>query len=322
MDKKVELLATGPVENLRVADHPPQEPGSGEIRLRHQGIGINFVDIYHRIGLYPLPLPAVLGVEGAGVVEAIGSDVTDFRIGDRIVYAGSVGAYASTRILPAWRAVRLPENIDAKAAATSFFRGLTAHMLLTRTYSVGTGTTLLVHAAAGGLGTTLTRWAKSLGATVIGTVGSYAKAEIARTHGIDHVIVGRDTDIAGEIAGLTDGKGVDFAIDGIGGATLGKTLSSVRRFGVVASIGQTAGPIPMLSLDELGPARSLSLARPSVMAYAADPQTYRHAAQAVIDALARGIIPTTAKEYTLVEAAEAHRDLESGTTAGGLLLLP
>ena len=322
MSKKVELIATGGVDNLKITDCALQQPGQGELRIRHEGIGVNFIDVYQRIGLYPLPLPAILGVEGAGIVEAVGTEVSNIHVGDRIAYAGIPGAYAATRLLPAWRAIRLPDDISTKIAAASFLRGMTAHMLLTRTYPVGAGSTLLIHAAAGGLGATLTRWAKHLGCTVIGTSGSSEKATIARANGADHVIVGREADIVSEVAQLTKVKGVDFAIDGIGGETLGKTLGCVRRFGVVASIGQAAGPIPPISVEELGPMRSLLLARPSVMAYAAEQETYPLVAQAVISAIRLGIVQNAGNEYSLTEAARAQSDLESGKTTGSLVLVP
>jgi len=316
MDQQVELIATGDVGNFRLTDCVPRAPGAGEIRLRHEGAGVNFIDIYHRVGLYPLPLPAILGVEGAGVVEAVGADVGNVRVGDRVAYAGIPGAYAATRLLPAWRAVQLPDDIDTRVAAVSFLRGMTAHMLLTRIYPVAGGTTLLVHAAAGGLGAMLTRWAKHLGATVIGTASSPEKAAIARAQGADRVIIGRDADVAAEAGRLTDGKGVDFAVDGIGGAMLRKTLASTRRFGVVASVGQAAGPIPPVAVDELRP----MLVHPSVMAYAADPAAYGVTAQAVIAAIREGIVQSAASGYSLAQAAQAHSDLESGKTTGSLVL--
>jgi NADPH2:quinone reductase len=299
-----------------------QEPGPQDVRIRHEGIGVNFIDIYLRTGLYPLPLPAVLGVEGAGVVEAVGASVEGLHVGDRVAYAGIPGAYATTRLLPAWRAIKLPENIDATVAAASFLRGLTVHMLLTRTFPVQRGTTLLVHAAAGGLGSALMRWAKRLGCTVIGTAGSPEKADIARAAGADHVIVGRDADTVAEVGRLTNGRGVDFAVDGIGSDMLRKTFGCVRRFGTVASIGQAAGTIPPISVDDLGPVRSLSLARPSVMAYTAEPDTYRAASVAVIEAIEQGILPKPSHLYQLKEAAQALHALEMGKTTGSLVLIP
>lgn len=322
MDIKIELVAAGGVDQLRVVDCATQESGPLDVRIRHHAIGVNFIDIYQRMGLYPMPMPAVLGVEGAGIVEAVGASVEGLQVGDRVAYAGTPGAYAATRLLPAWRAIKLPDDVDLKLAAASFLRGLTAHMLLTRTFPVQRGTSLLVHAAAGGLGTTLTRWAKQLGCTVIGTAGSPEKAAIARASGADHVIVGRNADFVAEVGRLTDGRGVDFAIDGIGGDVLRQTLGCVRRFGVVASIGQAAGSISPISVEELGPVRSLSLARPSVMAYAAEQATYRLAASAVIEAIRQGLVPSDPSTFPLAEATQAQTALETGKTIGSLVLVP
>ena len=322
MNVKVELVAVGGVDQLRVVECPVQEPGPQEVRLRHQGIGVNFIDIYLRTGLYPLPLPGVLGVEGAGVIEAVGSSVEGLRVGDRVAYAGIPGAYATTRLLPAWRAIKLPQTVDTQTAAASFLRGLTIHMLMTRTFPVQRGTTLLVHAAAGGLGSSLTRWAKRLACTVIGTAGSPEKADLARAAGADHVIVGRNADVVAEVGKLTDGRGVDFAIDGIGGDMLRKTFGCVRRFGTIASIGQAAGAIPPISAEDLGPVRSLSLARPSVMAYAAEQDTYRIATATVIDVISNGIVAQGSHQYAVTEAAQAQHALETGKTTGSLVLVP
>ena len=324
MDIKIQLNGPGGIDRLQVAPCAPQAPGPGDIRIRHDAIGVNFIDIYFRLGLYPLPnLPTVLGVEGAGIVEAIGDGVTDLMPGDRVAYAGApVGAYAATRLLPHARAIRLPDGIATRVAAANMLRGLTAHMLLFRVYPVEPATTVLVHAAAGGLGGILVRWAKHLGATVIGTASSPAKAATARGNGADHVIVGRDADIANEVRALTGGQGVDYAIDGIGGNMLEKTLGSVRRFGTVASVGQAAGPIPPLSVEALGPVRSLSLARPSVMAYSADPEVYPAAAQDLFAAIERGIAADIGAVYPLADAARAQADLEAGRTTGSLLLIP
>ncbi|MFA6266185.1 MAG: quinone oxidoreductase [Pseudolabrys sp.] len=324
VDLKIEMTGPGGVERLEPVPCEPQSPGEGEIRIRHDAIGVNFIDIYFRSGLYPLPAyPAVLGVEGAGIVEAIGAGVTGLSPGDRIAYAGApVGAYASTRLLPQARAIRLPDRISTELAAASMLRGLTAHMLLKHIYSVGPETSLLVHAAAGGLGAMLVRWAKHLGATVIGTTGSPAKAAMAVAHGADHVIVGRDADIEKEVRTLTNGSGVNYAIDGIGGDMLQRTLACVRPFGLVASIGQAAGLIPALSVEALGPRRSISLARPSVMGYSADPALYRAAAADLFAAMACGIVAEIGAEYPLSQAAQAQSDLESGRTTGSLLLKP
>jgi NADPH2:quinone reductase len=323
MDKKIQIARPGGIDQLRVSADAPADPGPGEIRVRHEAIGVSFIDLYHRTGLYPLPLPSTLGVEGAGVVEATGPGVTRLSPGDRVAYAGApVGAYASTRLLPETRAIVLPDDIPANAAAASMLRGITAHMLLTLIFPVGPGTTALIHAAAGGTGALLSRWAKYLGATVIGTTSSMEKAELARQAGADHVIVGRDADLIGEVRNLTEGRGVDVAYDGIGGGMLARTLACVRPFGTVASIGQAAGPIPALNLEDIGPRRSLSLARPSFMAYAADLSAYRTAAAAVMDMLRLGIGGTIDTAYALEDVARAHADLEAGRSIGSMLLVP
>jgi len=323
MDKKVQIAGVGGVDQLIVSAAEPAEPGPGEVRIRHEAIGVSFIDIYHRTGLYPLPLPATLGVEGAGVVEAVGPDVVRLSPGDRVAYAGApVGAYASTRLLPEWRAIVLPDDISAETAAASMLRGITAHMLLTRTFPVDAGTTILVHAAAGGMGGLLVRWAKRLGARVIGTAGSPDKARLARAAGADHVIVGRNADIVAEVAACTEGRGVDVVYDGIGGGMLAKSLACARPFGVVASIGQAGGPIPPLDVDDIGPRRALTLARPSFMAYSADRQTYRTAAEAVLALMPHGVCGAVSRRYALDNAADAHADLESGRSTGSLALIP
>jgi NADPH2:quinone reductase len=319
----VRLKAPGGAEQLELAQIELPPPAAGEIRLRQTAIGVNFIDIYQRLGLYALPDAKIPGVEAVGVVSAVGADVNGLNVGDRIAYAGApVGAYASERNLPAWRAIKLPGSLSDEVVASSFVKGITAHMLLNRTYPVARGTVLLVHSAAGGLGQLLTRWASDLGATVIGTVGSEAKAEIARRAGARDVIVGRDADFARIVGELTEKRGVDVAYDGVGGATLAKTLGCVRPFGVVASIGQAAGPIAPVNVDDLGPRRSITLARPSVMAYLNETETYHLAAKAVLAGIEDGVLSVAGQSYPLSKAARAHADLEAGVTSGGLYLKP
>jgi NADPH2:quinone reductase len=323
MTKAVRVRTPGGVEQFEVADVELPPPAVGEIRIRQTAIGVNFVDIYQRSGLYPMPPANIPGIEGVGVVAAVGADVTSLAIGDRIAYAGApVGAYAVERNLPAWRGIRLPSTLSDAQVASVFVKGITAHMLLHRVYPVGPGTLILVHSAAGGLGQLLTRWAVHLGATVIGTVGSEAKDAIAREAGARHVIVGRDADFGTQVAKLTDKRGVDVAYDGVGGTTLSKTFACVRPFGVVASIGQTAGPIPPIEVGDRGPRRSLSLARPSVMAYMNETEAYRLAAEAVLAAIDSGVLGIAGQSYLLSEVARAHADLEAGRTTGALYLKP
>lgn len=322
MDIAVRLKRPGSPDELETVDWPAQTPGPGELRIRHEAIGLNFIDIYHRTGLYPLAQPAIPGVEGVARVEAIGDGVQNLHVGQRIAYAGIVGGYAATRLLPAWRAIPLPDTIDTEVAAASLLRGLTIHMLMSRTFRVTSGTTLLIHSAAGGLGGFATIWAKRLGATVIGTVGSEAKAAVAMNHGVDHLIIGREADFDGEVSRLTGGHGVDFAIDGIGGSTLARTLACARRFGTVASIGEAGGAIPPIPVEAIGPLRSLVFTRPSVMAYAAEPDTYDAASRAVIEVLEAGVAAPIAGRYPLERARQAHVDLEGGMLSGAAILLP
>lgn len=319
MDRQIHITAPGGPEALAATAHTPQEPGPGDIRLRHHAVGVNFIDIYHRRGLYPLPAPHIPGVEGAGIVEAIGDGVTGIQVGDRVVYAGVPGAYAATRLLPAWRAVPLPGEIPFDVAATSMLRGLTAHMLLTVSYPVAPGTVVLVHAAAGGLGVMLTRRAKSLGAIVIGTASTEAKANRARANGADHVVTGRDADLVQAVSDLTQGTGADLVIDGVGADMLEKSLRCARPFGTVANIGWAAGPVPPLRIDALG---QVALAKPSVMAYSADRARYPEAAKAVVKAFRAGIVTDIGGRYPLAEAAAAQTELEAGRTTGSLVLLP
>jgi NADPH2:quinone reductase len=323
MAEIIRLKAPGGAEQLELAQAELPPPAADEIRLRQTAIGVNFIDIYQRMGLYALPDAKIPGVEAVGIISAVGADVQGFKVGDRIAYAGApVGAYASERNLPAWRAIKLPDTLSDEVVASSFVKAITAHMLLNRTYPVARGTVLLVHSAAGGLGQLLTRWASHLGATVIGAVGSEAKADIARQAGARHVIVGRDADFARIVGDLTEKRGVDVAYDGVGGVTLLKTLACVRPFGVVASIGQAAGPIPPVDVGDLGPRRSLSLARPSVMAYLNETEAYHLAAKAVLAGIENGVLTVAGQSYPLSEAARAHADLEAGVTSGALYLKP
>lgn len=304
------------------ASLPP--PTVGEIRVRHTAIGVNYVDIYHRTGLYPLPsLPAVLGVEAAGVVEALGPDVDTVQVGQRIAYAGPpTGSYASARNLPAARAIPLPDDVPDDAVASLLLRGITTHMLLAYVHPLKAGDTVLVHAAAGGLGLVLVQWAKAMGARVIGTVSSPAKAQLAIEHSLDHAINYRDEDFVAAVMRLTDGQGVDYAIDGIGGKTLLDTLGCVKPYGMVASVGQVAGDSGPLDLSLLGPTRSVALSRPGVIRFMTDPARYREGALATIRQLQAGLRPTIGAILPLSQAEEAHRRLESGATVGAILLRP
>lgn len=315
------LNAPGDVTQFHVEQHDCKPPGDGEIKIRHEAIGTNFLDVYHRKGLYPMPsYPSVIGAEAAGIVEDVGAGVSMFRRGDRVAYAGPpVGAYRSARNIAAERAIKLPDAVSTKTAASSLLKGMTAYMLLKKTYDVRGGMQVLIHAAAGGLGSILVRWAKSLDATVIGTVGSAEKAALAASCGADHLIVGRDADIVAEVKRLTNGLGVDAAYD-IGGDTLLKTIRSVRPFGMAVTIGQAAGAIPPVPVEELRPGKALC--HPSIMAWCADIAQYREAALAAVGAMETGIVSQIAAEYRLADVAKAHEEMESGRSAGSILLIP
>jgi NADPH:quinone reductase-like Zn-dependent oxidoreductase len=319
---RIHQLGDASVLQAETMELPP--PAPGEARVRQAAIGVNFVDIYHRTGLYPLPaLPATLGVEGAGVIEAVGAGVSDLRPGQRVAYAGlPTGAYASARNYPAQRLVALPDTVSFEQAAGAMLRGITAHMLFSHVRPLRAGDTVLVHAAAGGLGLVLVQWAKALGTRVIGTVGNRAKAELALAHGLDRAVLYRDEDFVAAARDFSGGAGVHYAIDGIGGDTLRRTLDAVRPFGMAASIGQVGGDIGMIDPALLGPARSIALSRPGVMRFMADLPHYREGADATLARLAAGMQVRIGQQMPLASAAQAHRLLEAGETVGSLLLRP
>ncbi len=322
MPYAMQVAITGGPEVLTRVDLAMPDPGPGEVVIENRAIGLNFADIYYRTGVYPAPLPFVPGIEGAGVVAAVGADVGGLSPGDRVAYAGlPLGAYASHRLLPATRAILLPEGIAFETAAAAFLKGLTADMLFATVYRLTARDTVLIHGAAGGLGSYLCAWASDLGARVIGATGSDAKAALARAAGADAVIVGRDADFAAEAMRLTGDRGVDLVIDGVGGGTLAKSLAAVRRFGTVASIGQVGGPIAPIPVGDIS-RRSAALARPSIIAYTSDQAAYEAAAQRVIAAIARGLVPAAGASFPLAEAARAHAALAAGDTTGSAVLVP
>ncbi|WP_026076154.1 quinone oxidoreductase family protein [Noviherbaspirillum massiliense] len=324
LSEQVRIHAFGAACELR-AETIELPPLAAEcVRVRHAAVGVNFVDVYHRTGLYALPsLPATLGVEGAGVIEEVGAGVSHLRAGQRVAYAGPpVGSYASVRDLPAERAIPLPDGIPCDQAAGAMLRGITAHMLFRYVRPIAAGDTVLVHAAAGGLGLVLVQWAKALGARVIGTVGSSAKAELALAHGLDCAVLYREQNFVAAVKEFTNGEGVHFAIDGIGGETVLRTLEAVRPYGMVASIGQVAGDIALLDTALLGPSRSIAFSRPGVFRFMSDLQRYREGAKATLERLAGGMKISVGMELPLSRAEEAHRMLEAGATTGSLLLRP
>ena len=316
MTHVVELSAPGGVQNLSFVSRDIGNPGPGEIRLRQTGAGVNFIDIYQRKGIYPLSMPAILGVEGAGVVEAVGKCVAQIAVGDRIGYAGAVGGYAEARLLPAWRAMKLPNDVSNALAASSLLRACTAHMLLHKVHQVTPGTTILIHAGAGGLASIVIPWAKRLRARIMATASTEAKAELALAHGADQVVIGRNADIAVEARKWTDGQGVDFTVDGIGEPTFRASLEATAKFGTFASVGQAGGELGSLSASDLGPQRSLAFHMPSVMAYLADPARYEKVATEALAALSAGPREPEGPQFALSDASAAQSSLENGATTG------
>jgi NADPH2:quinone reductase len=325
MTKAIRIYETGGPEVMRWEDVDPGQPEPGEALVRHEAVGLNFIDVYHRTGLYPLPaLPATPGMEGSGIVEAIGEGVTEVTVGDRVAYAGiPPGAYAEVRRIPAHRLVQLPEKISFQQGAAMMLQGMTARYLLRGCYDVKKGDTILIHAAAGGVGSIVCQWAKHLGATVIGTVGSPAKAELARAHGCDHTILYNDEDFTARTKEITGGNGVDVAYDSVGQATFMQSLDCLRPMGMMVSFGQASGSVPPLDLGELAARGSLFLTRPSLMAYTAAREDLLNHAGDLFEVVQSGAVKIEVNQtYPLAEAARAHRDLEARKTTGSTILIP
>lgn len=322
MSVAIVISKPGGPEVLKPVEIALNEPGPDEVQVQHEVIGVNFVDIYYRSGLYPkTSSPAIPGFEGGGVVTAVGQNVRDFIPGCRVAYSGKpMGAYTERRNIPASRLVNLPNRVAIRTAGSTMLRGLTAHMLLYKVRKVKAGDWILVHSAAGGLGQIVTRWATMKGARVIGTTGFAEKVKIAQAAGATEVLLHTDAAWAKRVREIADGRGVHLAIDGIGGSMLSSTLSVVRPFGIVASLGQPAGPIPPVRVEELGFARSIALMRPSSIAYADDASLYRQGAEDLMSALQNGLENPVGAEYVLVDAAKAHTDLEAGRTTGSVIL--
>ena len=325
MSKAIRVERTGGPEALQWADVPVGQPGRGEALVRHTAIGVNFIDVYHRRGLYPLPsLPAVIGLEAAGRVEAVGPGVTEVVPGDRVAYAGGpTGAYSEARVIPSDRLVKLPDGIDDRRAAAMMLKGMTAEYLLRRTYAVKPGDAILVHAAAGGVGLIVCQWARTLGATVIGTVGTKDKAELANTHGCDHVIVTGEEDVVARVREITGGEGVSVVYDSVGKDTFMRSLDCLKPRGLMVSFGQASGMVPPLDIAILSAKGSLFLTRPTLMTYTASREDLVASAAALFDAVLRGAVRIEVRQtYPLQDAARAHADLEARRTTGSTVLLP
>lgn len=325
MSKAICIERTGGPEVLQWVDVPEGHPGAGEARVRHAAVGLNFIDVYHRRGVYPLPsLPAVLGLEAAGRVEAVGPGVTEVAVGDRVAYAGGpTGAYSEARVIPADRLVKLPDGIDDRRAAAMMLKGMTAEYLLRRTFPVTPGQTILFHAAAGGVGLIACQWARTLGATVIGTVGTKDKAELANTHGCDHVIVTGEEDFVARVREITGGEGVSVVYDAVGKDTFMRSLDCLRPRGLMVSFGQASGMVPPLDISILSAKGSLFLTRPTLMTYTASREDLVTSATALFDAVLRGGVRIEIRQtYPLRDVARAHADLEARRTTGSTVLLP
>ena len=320
MAKAVRFHETGGPEVLRYEDVEVGDPGPGQVRLRHEAVGLNFADTYFRSGLYPVPLPAGMGVEAAGVVEAVGEGVTNVAVGDRVTYTGfinTLGAYSTERLCPAAPLIKLPEGITCETAAAMTMRGLTSSYLMRRIYDFKPGNTILLHAAAGGVGLIVSQWAKLLGLTVIGTVSSEAKAEVARAHGCDHTINYSHEDVAARVRELTDGVGVNVVFDSVGKDTFEATLNSVKRRGLIVCVGTASGPIPAFNPQILAMKGSPYLTRPALADYIADPAEKADLAGEIFGHVAAGRIKIEINQrYALEDAAQAHRDVESRKTTG------
>ena len=324
MTKAIRVHAYGGPEVLTWEDFEPGDPGPGQVRIKQTAIGLNYIDVYGRTGLYPQDtLPFVPGMEGAGVVTALGEGVRDLKVGRRVAYAGPIGAYAEERLIAADRVVRIPDTIDDQTAAAIMLKGMTAQYLLRRTFDVGPKKTILFHAAAGGVGTIACQWAAALGATVIGTVGSSGKALIARAHGCTHVINAREEDTVAKVKEYTDGEGVDVVYDSIGKDTFPLSLDCLKRRGMWVSFGQASGPVPEFRINLLAQKGSLFATRPALGDYIATRKELVSTANDLFDAIAKGNVKVAVNQsYALRDAEQAHRDLEGRLTTGSTVLIP
>ena len=320
MAHAIRMHETGGPEVLRWEEVAVGDPGPGQVRLRHEAVGLNFADTYFRSGLYPMPLPAGMGVEAAGVVEALGPEVTNLAVGDRVTYTGflnTLGAYSTERLIAAAPLIRLPDGITCETAAAMTMRGLTSAYLLRRIHAFQPGDSILLHAAAGGVGLIVSQWAKLLGLTVIGTVSNESKAAIARAHGCDHTIDYSREDVAKRVRELTDGAGVNVVFDSVGKDTFNASLDSLRRRGLLVCVGTASGPTPPFNPQLLAMKGSLYLTRPALADYIAEPAEKNDLAGELFGHVASGRITIEINQrYALQDAGEAHRDLESRRTTG------
>jgi NADPH2:quinone reductase len=324
MTKAIQFARTGGPEVLEYVDVEVGEPGPGEARVRHHAIGVNFIDVYFRNGLYPQPLPSGLGQEGAGVVEAVGEGVTHVKVGDRVAYAGRPnGAYSEVRTMPADILLRLPDEIGFETAAAMMLQGLTVQYLFKSTYKVKAGDTILFHAAAGGVGLIACQWARALGVNLIGTVGSNEKAELAKSHGAAHVINYNTENVVERVLEITNGAKVPVVYDSVGKDTFIRSLDCLQPLGLMVSFGNSSGAVPPFSLSELVARGSLFITRPTLATYSAKRADLEAMAADLFDVVASGQVKIDVNQkYPLAEAAEAHRALEARKTTGSTILIP
>ena len=323
MAKAVRFHKQGGPEVLQYDDVQVGDPGAGQARIRHTAIGVNFVDTYQRSGLYPMQLPMVAGNEGAGVVEAVGTGVSDLKAGDRVTYTGLPGSYSEVRLAPADRLVKLPQEISDEQAASMLLKGLTVHYLIFSTYAVKKGDTVLWHAAAGGVGLIASQWLKSLGVTVIGTAGSDEKCALAKAHGAEHVINYSKENFVEKVKSLTGGKGVPVVYDSVGKSTWEGSLDCLRPRGMMVSFGNASGAVPPVAITILASKGSLYVTRPTLATYIATRTELLERANALFDVVKSGKVKIeTTGRYKLADAAQAHRDLEGRKTTGSLVLQP
>ncbi len=323
MTKAIRIHAHGGPEVMQWEDVPTPEPGAGEALVQHAAVGLNYIDVYFRTGLYKAPsMPMTIGMEGAGTVTAIGPGVTEVAVGDRVAYAGAIGAYATERVLPAEKLVKLPAGIDFKTGAAMMLQGMTAQYLVRRTHTVKPGETIVVHAAAGGVGLILCQWAKHIGATVIGVVSSEAKAELARAHGAAHVVIGYEKLVA-EVKRLTGGTGVPVVYDSIGKDTFTTSLDCLAPLGLMASYGNASGPVPPVDIGILAAKGSLYLTRPTLATYTAKRADLLATANDLFDVVQKGAVKIEVNQtFALKDAGAAHTALEARKTTGSTVLLP
>ncbi len=324
MTKAIRIHTSGPPSVMKWEDVEIGRPKKGEVRLRHTAVGLNFIDIYHRSGLYKLPLPLTLGMEAAGVVEALGSGVTGLKVGDRVAYAsGPLGSYSEQRLMPADRVVKLPRAVSDQQGAAMMLQGLTAWYLLRETYRVKAGETILIHAAAGGVGLILCQWAKQLGATVIGTVGTKEKADIASAHGCDHPIVYTSENFVERVKSITKGEGLPVVYDSVGKITWQRSLDCLQPMGMFVSFGNASGPVPPIPPGLLTEKGSLFMTRPSLILYAAKREDLVRGSRELFGVVRKGAVKIEVNQtYALKDAAKAHRDLVARKTTGSTVLIP